>query len=190
MTLEALKPVFADSPSEPIEDLPLNVTVRIGHIVSVTGSHAVAVLERSEDAASRAADPRVQIGGVVRIHIPGAAVVGLISAISAPMPEIGGKKYEIGLIEINLTGEIVVDQKQKQVFRRGVSSLPSLGDSVHLAGREDLSCIFAPPSTHSVKIGTLYQDATVPARLLTDDLLRKHFIIVGSTGSGKSCALT
>ena len=25
---------------------------------------------------------------------------------------------------------------------------------------------------------------------MTDDLLRKHFIVVGSTGSGKSCALT
>src|SRR5262249_11836618 len=35
-----------------------------------------------------------------------------------------------------------------------------------------------------------YQDKNVPARLLTDDLLRKHFIVVGSTGSGKSCALT
>jgi DNA helicase HerA-like ATPase len=41
-----------------------------------------------------------------------------------------------------------------------------------------------------MSIGTLYQDELVPARLLIDDLLAKHFIVVGTTGCGKSSAVT
>ncbi|MBS0410165.1 MAG: DUF87 domain-containing protein [Proteobacteria bacterium] len=169
---------------------PASDRVRIGHVVSVSGSHAVAVLERSDDAQARAKDPRVQVGGVVRIQVPGAAVIGLISAISAPMPEMGGKTYDIGLIEINLTGQITVEGAGEPVFRRGVATLPSLGDPVALSDRHDLACIFAPTAKHSIKIGSLYQDDAVPARLMVDELLQKHFIVVGSTGSGKSSALT
>jgi hypothetical protein len=164
--------------------------VRIGHVVSVSGSRAVAVLERSSDEAMRDADPRVQVGGVVRIQTPASAVVGLIAAVSAPMPEMGGTRHDIGLIEINLTGEIQDLADGGLRFRHGVTALPSLADPVSIANRDDLNCIFAPPRTNSIQIGTLYQDPAVPARLLTDDLLRKHFVIVGSTGSGKSCALT
>ena len=185
---QAINPEFEPLP-QTRPSLAAEARVRIGHIVSVSGSHAVGVLERAADAELRDKDPRVQVGGVVRIQVPGSAVVGLISAISAPMPEMGGQKHDIGLIEINLTGEID-DAGGKAVFRRGVTCLPSLGDPVLMADREDLNCIFAPPGTHSIEIGTLYQDDAVPARLMTDDLLRKHFIVVGSTGSGKSCALT
>ena len=175
----------AQSPAQPAEDRR-----RIGHVVSVSGSHVVAVLEREEDASLPKPELRIQVGGVVRITVPGLAVVGLISAISAPMPEMAGKKYDIGLIEINLTGEIHGAEDGGLQFRRGVTSLPSLGDAVLLADRDDLNCIFAPLGTHSIRIGTLTQDSSVPARLMTNDLLSKHFIVVGSTGSGKSCALT
>jgi len=186
-----LKPSAAPPPFRERRGVPAEAVVRIGHIVSVAGSHAVAVLDRSADAALRAKDPRIQVGGVVKIQTPGSAVVGLIAAISEPMPESDGKHDNIGLIEINLAGEIgISDESRRLAFRRGVTSLPTLGDPVLAADRHDLTRIFAPPGTHSVKIGTLFQDSAVPARLLTDDLLRKHFIVVGSTGSGKSCALT
>ncbi len=171
--------------------VPSETPVRIAHVVSVSGSHAVAILERSAEAALRDKDPRVQIGAVVQIRTPGAAVIGLVSSITAPMPEMYGKKEDIGLIEINLAGEIVLSETTRRLtFRRGVSSLPSLGDSIFLADRHDLTRIYAPPNVASIKIGTLFQDAGVPARLLTDDLLAKHFIVAGSTGSGKSCAVT
>jgi DNA helicase HerA-like ATPase len=187
---QATSHAYAADLERDVRAAPAEERVRIGHVVSVSGSHAVAVLERADDASGRNKDPRIQVGGVVRIQTPESAVVGLISAISAPMPEMAGKKYDIGLIEINLTGEIGVNDAHKPTFRRGVTCLPSLGDGVFIAGREDLNCIFTPTGAHSIKIGTLYQDKAVPARLITDDLLRKHFIVVGSTGSGKSCALT
>ncbi len=190
MSQPAIKTALAQTADEPRADAGERM-VRIGHVVSVSGSHCIAALERSDDAELRERDPRIQVGGVVRIQIPGSIVVGLISAVSAPMPELAGKRFDVGLIEINLTGEIViVDASRKQVFQRGVTCLPSLGDPVSIATGQDLNSIFVPTGSHSINVGTLFQDRTVPARLMTDDLLRKHFIIVGSTGSGKSCALT
>lgn len=171
--------------------VPAAPLVRIARIVSVSGSHAVGVLERTTGAASNSANPRIQIGAVVQIRTPAASVIGLVSGISAPMPTIDSEKEDIGLIEINLCGEICIDDATRRLkFRRGVSGLPSLGDPVLLADRHDLSRIYAPRAVASIKVGTLFQDPAVPARLLTDELLAKHFIIVGSTGSGKSCALT
>jgi DNA helicase HerA-like ATPase len=171
--------------------VPAEQPVRIAHVVSVHGSHAVAILERSADPAGQVKDPRIQIGAAVKILTPGASVVGLVSSISAPMPDIDGKKEDIGLIEINLAGETRIDDASRRLsFRRGVSSLPSLGDAVYLADKHDLTRIYAPPSMASIKVGTLFQNSAVPARLLIDDLLSKHFIVVGSTGSGKSSALT
>jgi uncharacterized protein len=165
--------------------------VRIGHIVSVTGAEAIAVLERDPDPAKHDQNPRVRIGSVIQIITPSCAVMGLVTAITAPMPALAGKREDIALIEINLVGETVVDPRSKRLaFRRGVGSLPSIGDAVLMADRHDLTRIYAPPTLASVRVGTLFQDPEVPARLLTDDLLAKHFLIVGSTGSGKSCALS
>src|SRR5262249_36582395 len=185
--------VFQAIEKPPIRErrgVPAEQPVRIAHVVSVSGSHAVAILERSSEPALRAKDPRIQIGAAVKILTPGASVIGLVSSVSSPMPDIDGKKDEIGLIEINLASETRIDDPSRRLaFHRGVSSLPSLGDPVYLADKHDLTRIYAPPSVASIKVGTLYQNNAVPARLLTDDLLSKHFIVVGSTGSGKSSAL-
>ena len=191
MTLAAEKSHAGQAPLRERRGVPADAPVRIAHIVAVSGSRAVALLERSPDPALRDKEPRVQIGAIVKITTPAAAVVGQIAAISAPLPEFDGKKEEIGLIEINLAGEICVDDESRRlIFRRGVPSPPTLGDPVHIADRHDLTRLYSPPGVANIKVGTVVQDSSVAARLLTYDLLAKHFVVVGTTGSGKSCALT
>ena len=189
MTLHIEKPVAkpAAPPFRERRGLPAAPPIRLAHIVSVSGSHAVAILERQDAIADKA---RVQIGALIKIITPDATVMGVVSAISAPMPAAEGEPQSLGLVEINLAGEIVPDHNRRLTFRRGVSSLPSLGDAVMLADKHDLTRVYAPPQAASVQIGSLFQDPTVPARLLVDDLLAKHFLVVGSTGSGKSSAVT
>ncbi|MEE8274060.1 MAG: DUF87 domain-containing protein, partial [Alphaproteobacteria bacterium] len=41
----------------------------------------------------------------------------------------------------------------------------------------------------TVRVGTIHQDRSVPAFVTTDELLGKHFAILGTTGCGKSCAV-
>ncbi len=168
--------------------VPASPPRRIAHIVSVSGSQAIAVLER--DKTPGAEPTRVEIGQLVKMPTPAATVVGLVSAVSAPSPTMGGGD-DIGLIEINLAGEVAPDPKDGRLsFRRGVAHLPTLGDAVLLADRHDLTRVYTQPNVATIEVGTLYQDPAVPARFLTDDLLAKHFIVVGTTGCGKSCALT
>ncbi len=136
-------------------------------------------------------EARVEIGQLVKVPTPLATVVGLVSAVSAPTPASGGGAEDIRLIEINLAGEVVDDPKDGRLsFRRGVSHLPTIGDAVLLADRYDLTRVYTQPNVATIEVGSLFQDAAVPARFLVDDLLAKHFIVVGTTGCGKSCALT
>ena len=189
MTLHIETPKPAPPPFRERRGIPAAPPIRLAHIVSVSGSHAVAVLERQDAVASD--DARVQIGALIKIITPTSSVMGVISAISAPMPAAEGEPQSLGLIEINLAGEVANDPSSRRLtFRRGVSSLPTLGDSVLLADKHDLTRVYAPPQAASIKIGSLFQEPSVPARLLMDDLLSKHFLIVGSTGSGKSSAVT
>ena len=54
---------------------------------------------------------------------------------------------------------------------------------------KDLELIFAAKAKSSISIGRLQQDNSIVARVRTNDLLSKHFAIIGSTGSGKSCTV-
>jgi DNA helicase HerA-like ATPase len=191
MTLHIEKPPAAATPSPPPfrerRGISTTVPIRLAHIVSVSGSHAVAMLERQDAILNEA---RVQIGALIKVMTPASATMGVITAISSPMPAAEGEPQSTGLIEINLAGEVVSDQNRRLTFRRGVSVLPTLGDAVLLADKHDLTRVYAPPQATSIKIGNLFQEVSVPARLLVDELLAKHFLIVGSTGSGKSSAVT
>tara|TARA_R110000868_G_scaffold242393_5_gene497911 strand:+ start:4685 stop:6394 length:1710 start_codon:yes stop_codon:yes gene_type:complete len=189
-----LQPAPAAMPAAPSPErrnVPAAEPVKIGHIVSVSGSQAIAVLERRVGSMLQQRDARIQIGALVKITTPTTSVVGLISAVSSPTPGLDIGSDEVGLVELNLAGELVVDPATRRpAFRRGVTSLPSLGDPVMFADRHDLTRVYAQPNVASIRVGSLYQDAAVPARLLVNELLSKHFIVVGTTGCGKSTALT
>lgn len=155
---------------------------RVGHIVSVSGGQAVAVMDKGSP-------QRVEIGATLSIPTPHTTVVGIVSAVSVPMPDAATGAEEIHLIELNLAGEIYPDPARGKVFRRGVSSLPTIGDGIHLADREALNLVYTKPDSATIEVGALFQHPDVPARLLVDDLFGKHFLIVGTTGCGKSSAL-
>ena len=160
------------------------------HIVSVAGCQAVAVVNTG-DFAPVANQQRIEIGALLKIPTPTSSVIGLVSAVSKPLPNgSNDSESEICLIELNLAGEIVADADTgKQKFSRGVANFPSVGDAVLFADYDDLTRVYVQPDCVTIDIGTLYQDASVPACLRVDDLFGKHFIIVGTTGCGKSSAL-
>jgi len=173
------------------EGKELSASSRVAHIVSVSGAQAVAIVERRAALGGASSAVRVEIGATMTIPTPHATVVGLVSAVSVPMPDAANGQDDISLIELNLAGEIVVDPDTARLaFHRGVTSLPTIGDGVHLADRQALMLAYSQPDSATISVGTLYQSPEVPARLLVDDLFGKHFLIVGTTGCGKSSALT
>jgi hypothetical protein len=169
-----------------LEEEPLSArlqsSVKAGHVIAVSGSTATGILKNdAED---------VRIGAIVRMPPPWSDVFGMVVSLrvenALPEASIAEKK----LAEIQLLGETLHGgEGAARGFQRGVSVHPGLGADIYAASREELELVYARPKAANVRIGTIHQDSTLPAFVATDELLGKHFAILGVTGSGKSCAV-
>ena len=162
-----------------------SVYSRIGRVVSINGAKVVVLLDKL---ALDGSD--MQVGGLVKLVRPNGRVYGLIEGLSIPLPREEDMDAELRIAEIGLIGEALeVSAGGDGRFYRGVSALPTLNDVVVLADHNDTALVYAQPHAQAVEIGTLHQDPRVAACISVDDMLGKHFALVGATGSGKSCAL-
>lgn len=162
---------------------------RIGAVVSVTGTHALVMLDREHPVDDRASNP--QLGAIMSVDAGPSVVLGLVSAMSVPAPSLDDEVEDIRIIELELIGEFTKPTaKSPARFRRGVSTYPTLGDEVHVATREELASLFAVSGRSIVRIGVVKQDVSIPATININELFSRHCAIVGTTGAGKSCAVT
>jgi DNA helicase HerA-like ATPase len=60
---------------------------------------------------------------------------------------------------------------------------------MELCTEQDMGYIFAPPSSALMRLASLYDNANQPVNVHVDELLGKHFAVLGSSGSGKSCSV-
>jgi len=164
--------------------------VRVGRVVAVSGSQVVTLLQPDEQHERSEEDAKLQIGTLVKMDTHISTIFGMVSGLSIPIPKQDASDHELNIIEMELVGETMKEVKEgERAFQRGVSVFPTLGDSVFLASKDDLSCVYARPAADTVRVGTIHQDGELPAFVETDNLLGKHFAILGTTGSGKSCAV-
>jgi len=162
---------------------------RIGEVVSVNGSHALIMLDEDRPDLDRIHRP--QLGAILSIDTGTCIVLGLVSAMSVPAPSLDSGGKDLRIIELELIGEFTKPTPKKPArFRRGVSTYPTLHDEVQLAAREELAALFAANGAASVRIGVVKQDVAIPATVSVNDLFSRHCAILGTTGSGKSCAIT
>ncbi len=172
------------SSEEPMAGGAVGEAARIGRIVAVSGAQAIVLVERREPEVA----VRLQIGDLVAMHTPRSTVYGIVSALSVPAPAHDQGADEIRIAELELLGETLFVDGGRRPFRRGVSAFPTLGDAVFAARIGDLAEVYAYPDKSAVGIGRLHQDSALPALISVDDLLGKHFAVLGTTGTGKSCA--
>lgn len=161
----------------------------IGRIVSVTGSSAILQL-KNEIIPSARTSTRPEVGTILKVGVPNGETVGILSGLSIPVPSTESLENEIMIAELQLLGEFrKQDDPTKRKFFRGVTGYPSLGDPVYETSRDELGLIYSSSKdASSFPIGKIHQDSSVNAHVNLDGLLSKHFAILGSTGSGKSCA--
>src|SRR5205809_175865 len=74
-------------------------------------------------------------------------------------------------------------------FQRGVTEYPAIGDPVIGISARELRLVFNVASTSVIEIGHLQQDSTIGAYVDANDMLCKHFAVLGTTGVGKSSAV-
>jgi hypothetical protein len=159
----------------------------IGRIVSVTGSQAVVMLDKETDTPG---GKRAELGAILKIDTPSSVLLGLVSALSIPVPSQKEGEPDIRVAELELVGQLLKEEDGSiGKFLRGVSGYPSLGDKVDTATGEELRLAYMWDNQQAISIGTLMQDRTIPAMVNVDELLGKHCAILGSTGTGKSCGV-
>ncbi len=90
---------------------------------------------------------------------------------------------------VDLLGEIAGDESGKPRFQSGIVAYPRLGNAVVLLGAEELQTVFGLANPQTIEVGRLQQNASIAAAVNVEEMVRKHFAIVGSTGSGKSSGL-
>lgn len=110
-------------------------------------------------------------------------VVGVINNIKALEYDIQSNLKLI--IETQPIG-ILVDSE----FNRGVKNLPIPTEPVHILETEDLTKIYGIDSEYNFPIGVLSQNDQIEVMLNGDKFFGKHIAIVGSTGAGKSNAVS
>ena len=185
-------PAAATAPASTPAPAKAPPQVRIGTVSAVSGFKLSCILfDAASPAANAAAYERAQIGALVKVATPGTVAFGFIDSLALHNPAPDGRGQSYAMAEVELLGELIARAPGEQhVFARGISTYPTLGASVYPATSADLARIYAKPNTWTLAIGSLYQDASRPAYLMSQEFLSKHSAIVGTTGSGKSCALT
>jgi uncharacterized protein len=169
-------------------DVPPSEGHHLGRIISVSACQAVALLERSDSTVSLAGDSPLEIGTLVKMRTRISIAYGMVTGLRVPLPSLEPSNKDLKLVELDLVGESR-DTDAVPGFQRGVSAYPALDEPIYLASAEDIAQVYARPKAVTAPVGTIHQNGAVPAYILVDELFGKHFSIVGTTGSGKSCGL-
>jgi len=160
--------------------------VEIGRILSVGSSMAMVSINKSVIRNSQL--HMAQLGTILKIITSSSIVVAMVSSLKIGGADDEGMKDGC-LARLDILGEITTNQTTKETkFYRGVRSFPVLSEAVYNMSPDDLKLIFSTTET-CIEVGRLQQDNNIIAQVKTDDLLSKHFAIIGSTGSGKSCTV-
>jgi hypothetical protein len=176
--------------------MPNDTPTQIGRVREVNGASVTVTLDREMAGTSPIYRGNLhsigQVGSLVRIP---QGLVDLIATVNKVNIEESVTDSETSVtqvdderrLQVELIGQI--DHGTEQ-FQRGVGSYPGLNDPVHFTTASDLNSIFPTSNEHRFRAGCLAVDESVPVTLNAERLVVQHAAIVGSTGSGKTSAVS
>jgi uncharacterized protein len=159
-----------------------------GHVIECDGRQAVILAE--VDPAVPHKENYWSVGQMISILEGRNRVISQCFRID--VPEIGWQDNGPNQVRIHveLIGEISGDSAARETFSTGISNYPRAGASAFRIRGSDLEVIYRAETDDTITVGHLTQEARIPAKLDLQRLLSRHFAIVGSTGVGKSTAVS
>ena len=155
-----------------------------GRVISVRGSLArVGLLAASRMAVS---EVRATVGRFISIRCASSTIVAMITDVSCE--DLPSSDNYIASAGVDLLGEILGGDRPK--FQRGVTHYPTIHDTVELITNQELRTVYAPSGSDQINVGNLQQDPSVIAYVDIEEMLSKHFAVLGSTGVGKSTGVS
>jgi DNA helicase HerA-like ATPase len=162
-----------------------NIVTSFGRVISVRGSLARVGLLAAGPVPAK--ETRATVGRFISIRCAAAStIIAMITEVSCENQP-SSDQY-MATASVDLLGEISGGERPK--FQRGVTNYPTIGDAVDLITAEDLRTVYAPSGSDQINIGTLQQDKSVIAYVDVEEMLSKHFAVLGSTGVGKSTSVS
>ncbi len=158
----------------------------LGHLVQLNGVQGV-LLSRLVHGAPGG---HWSVGHLITIVHGESRLVGVVCELNTTGPEWEIDGDNTVLVKIELSGEIIDESPGKPKFFRGISSYPALGAYAHRIRANDLRAIYSFGTEEGVEIGRLSQNDTIPAAISIKQLISRHFAVIGSTGVGKSTAVS
>ncbi len=160
----------------------------LGRVVGCNGSHATiaALAEQGETELTEL----WSVGRLISISVGSNRVVALAYSMQTVAREWGEGEDTKFQIEVELLGEVRVGADGREQFSSGISRYPYLGAIAHRIRAADLLRIYDQGQKETCVIGKLTQDESIDAAIHIPSMLSKHFAIVGSTGVGKSTAVS
>jgi len=158
----------------------------LGRVVSVGGSQ---VMVEFSKAVLEDCDTELTVGAFLGIWNGRNLVVGSLCDISLHKLA-DGQQSEPATGRVDLLGELVLDNPGGGFFQRGVMAYPRIGSPIVPVSHDALCVIFDAVGPNTINVGHLQQDNSIGAYINVDDMVRKHFAIFGSTGAGKSSAVS
>src|SRR5262249_7044018 len=111
--------------------------------------------------------------------------IGLITEIAERPPSEQDANCR-STARIDLVGEIKANNAGAAMFQRGINEYPMIGEPAMLMNDRELRLIYTGMNPRPSNVGVLQQDASIQAQIDIDQLVSKHFAVLGTTGVGKS----
>lgn len=160
----------------------------IGRVASCNGARAVVATSATH--LNGAESDFWSVGKMISIEATNARVVGMVCGMHTVSGRWADDMSNDIAVDVELVGEVTDHEIHGTNFRRGISNYPPLGAVAHRIRARDLEIMHDVRGTRGIEVGTLSQNENLPARISVDDLLRRHFAVLGTTGVGKSSAVT
>ncbi|SDD24409.1 MULTISPECIES: ATP-binding protein [Kordiimonas] len=149
----------------------------LGHVAAVDAAGFTLAVEPTL-ARDGALSDFLRIGATLKLPVGDDQLFGVIRKVTAGQSG-----------ALNLTVDLLGQYCEKH-FSRGVRTFPLPGNPAYAASDSDLEKIYAPRNDGAIRVGTVHPSGTIPASLLVEKLLSKHFAVLGSTGTGKSSTVS
>ena len=159
----------------------------LGRVQSISGSQAIVGI--LSDALSGPHRASITVGKFVKIQSSKALLIGVITEVSGQTSSVIKVDGCAAIARIDLMGEVDQGAPGAPRFCRGVSEYPTITDPVLPLTNQELRIVFDGTGHKTIKVGHLHQDNTVSACIDVDEMLSKHFAVLGTTGVGKSSAV-
>lgn len=158
----------------------------LGRVIACDGSRAT-ILSAVSTGNWLASDAWA-IGRMISINLGSSRIVALVYKLHAVEAAWNDGENPIQ-VEVEFLGEVQERPDGLQHFQSGITNYPPIGAVAHRIRSGDLALVHDLGDRAGVEIGHVTQDASIAATVSIQDMLSRHFALVGTTGVGKSSAV-